>query len=172
MKVVIGIIAITEPLEIVNDHRPFEISVLISGVVPFVLRWWPGRRSNPALCHSSIELSPNGEEGCFIEPIPEFAYFNPGSPSRCRTRIDTRTLPSPTTSKLIQDPNPQDRGKSDYKDPDVSDSEDEGATLLIQQESTSRHDQVQLNLVNVLGLSDEVFTLASEGCQEDSNHHS
>jgi hypothetical protein len=54
----------------------------------------------------------------------------------------------------------------------VSDSEDEGATLLIQQESTSRHDQVQLNLPNLAGLSDEVFTLVREGCQEGSDYHS
>jgi hypothetical protein len=45
----------------------------------------------------------------------------------------------------------------------VSDNDDEDATLPIQQELSSRHDQVHLNLLNLAGLSEEAFTLVSEG---------
>jgi hypothetical protein len=45
----------------------------------------------------------------------------------------------------------------------VSDSDDEDATLPIQQELSSRHDQVHLNLLHLAGLSDEAFTLVIEG---------
>jgi hypothetical protein len=52
----------TEPLEIVNVDRPFEILIVMSGVVPFVLRAWAGRRHNSALCYSPIEHPPDGDE--------------------------------------------------------------------------------------------------------------
>jgi hypothetical protein len=54
----------------------------------------------------------------------------------------------------------------------MSNSDDEDVTLLIQPGLASRDDQVQLNLVNLLGLYDEAFTWVSEGRQEDSDHHS
>jgi hypothetical protein len=174
MMVVTGITTTTEPLEMVNDDRRFGISVLISGVVPFVVREWPGRRHNLALCYSSTEPSPNDEDKCFIEPVPEFTHFNPISPTGWGAHIDTPTLPSPTTSKPIQDPNQPGRGETDYSDPgfDVSDSDDEVATLPIQCGLTNRDDQVQLNLFNLPELSDEAFTLASEGRQEGSDYPS
>jgi hypothetical protein len=50
MMAVIGKVATTEPLGILNNHRPFGTAILMSGVVPFVLREWPGRRHSPVLC--------------------------------------------------------------------------------------------------------------------------
>jgi hypothetical protein len=70
MVVVVGIIAKTELSEIVNDHPPFEMSILMSAVVLFVPREWAGRKNSYVLCYSSIEHSPNGEKGCDIVTIP------------------------------------------------------------------------------------------------------
>jgi hypothetical protein len=84
--------------------------------------------------------SPDDDKGCFIEPIPEFALFNPISLTRWGTHIDIRTFPRPTNSKPIQNANLQDSGDPDF---DVSDSEDEGPTIRLQQELTSRYDPIQ-----------------------------
>jgi hypothetical protein len=52
--VVIVIIAITRPFEIVNVHPPFEVSILMSGVPPFVLGELDGRKHSPATCPDNI----------------------------------------------------------------------------------------------------------------------
>jgi hypothetical protein len=140
---------------------------------PFVLREGAGRNHNDALCYSLTERSLNDDEGCFLEPIPEFADFNPISPTRWRSRINTLTLPSPTTSKPIQDASPQDPRDTDDGDADfdVSDGNDENPTLPRQQDLTSGHHRVLFDRINLAGLSDEALAFVSPGCQDGPDYH-
>jgi hypothetical protein len=163
----------------VNVHRPSERSIIMPGAVSFVLREWAGRKHNPALCYSPIEPSHDNNEGYFLKPIPELTLFNPISsahfnsisPTRSETCIDTRTLPSPTTFKPIHDANPQNPGQTDNSDFDVSDSAEEDATHSLEQDLTSRHHRVRLDMLKLAGLSDEGLSLASAGRQDGSDYH-
>jgi hypothetical protein len=76
------IIAMTKPLEIINIHRPFEISIVMSEAVSFVPREWADRKHITAVCYPLTEPSPNDDEARFLEPIPEFARFNPITQNR------------------------------------------------------------------------------------------
>jgi hypothetical protein len=74
------IIAMTESLKISNVHWPFEISIVMSGAVPFILQELADRKNTLLFATGQSNPHPHGT-GRFTAAIPEFAHFNPNSPN-------------------------------------------------------------------------------------------